>query len=470
MKCVMLAAGEGERLKEYEGTLPKPLCRILGLTLIERVLLTFSKCGINQFLLATGYKSNEIKKFLGDGSKYGVSIEYQYNPQWYKGNGSSLHALKERLSGSERFLVTMSDHVFQPEAVSEFVDYVRDDEGSFLLTDSRIDRVRNLADATKVNVFADGTIKAIGKQLKEYVKIDCGVFCLDYDIFRALNEVSKHGKYKLSDGIDYFVNRIGKIGTVDIGDYYWQDIDESEDISAAQKKMLSALPDPKDGTVSRHLNRRISMRITKCISRFSISPNQISLFVFFLGMSAGLLFFLGKSLFAGLLAQSSSILDGVDGEIARLKHAKSTIGALVDSLLDRYVDTIIIAGLIYYAYLRTQTLWVLILGAMTLAATPLSMVLKDRFNLLFGRPYNSTRMDGIVRFFLPNRDGRLFLVMIGGIIPKLLLPVLFLLAFSSNIQIITRVLFIKRKLEKKHRKPFPMELKEHSEIHSSLVE
>lgn len=469
MKCVILAAGEGERLREYKGSRPKPLCRILGISLIERVLLTFSECGIDHFLVVTGYKSKEIEKSLGDGAKYGVSIEYYHNPQWYKGNGSSLHFLKDRFSRNERFFVTMSDHIFQPEAVRMFINHVRDNEGLFLLTDPRINHVRNVADATKVAVLLDGSLNTIGKELKDYLKIDCGFFCLDYEIFKALDEVSKYGKYKLSNGINYFVNNLGrKIGTVDIGDYYWQDIDECQDITCAEKKMLSALPDPKDGMVSRCLNRRISIRITKWVSKFSISPNQVSFLTFFLGTFAGILFFLGKPLFAGIMAQVDSILDGVDGEIARLKHAKSTVGGLLDSLLDRYVDTIIIAGLVYYAYFRTRSVWALILGTMTLAATPLSMLLKDRFHLLFSRPYDSSRMDGVTKFLLPNRDGRLLLVMIGGIVPKLLLPILFLLAFGSNIQIITRVRLIKRKLENKSALPVDVKRKELAETHSSL--
>lgn len=469
MRCVILAAGEGERLKEYKGDLPKPLIPILGMSLIERVLLSLKESGITQFLVVTGYRASKIRKFLGDGSKYGVSIEYYYNPCWYEGNGSSLHVLNQELS-DERFLVAMSDHIFQPEAVNKFVNWVEENGGLFLLTDSRKDHIRNIADATKVAVLPDGTIMAIGKELKDYSKIDCGLFCLDSDIFRALDEVMKAGKYKLSDGVGFLVNKLGrKIQTVDIGDFYWQDIDEREDIIFVERKLLSSLPNPKDGIVSKYLNRRISIPITKRISKFSISPNQMSFLVFFLGIFSGVLFFLGKSVFAGLLAQVDSILDGVDGEIARLKHAQSKLGGLIDSLLDRYVDTVIIAGLVYYSYLITRSVWALILGVLTLAACPLSMVLKDRFNLFFRQPFDSSKMDGVAKFLLPNRDGRLFLVMVGGLIPKLLLPVLFLLALGSNMQIITRVLLIKKKLEKTREKS-PEAGKEEllPEIHSHL--
>jgi len=469
MKCIILAAGEGERLKECREDLPKPLCRILGIPLIERVVLTFSEAGMNRFLIVTGYKGDEVKDLLGDGSRYGVSIEYHHNPQWHKGNGTSLHVVKKAIGTDERFLVTMCDHLFQVEAVKKFVHYVTHNQGLFLLTDRRRDHVRNLAEATKVDVGPDGTLKTIGKKLKKCSEIDCGLLCLDCDIYEALEESFKEGRYRLSEGIDYLVNQLGRtIQTVDIENFYWQDIDECSDISCAENKMLSTLPSPTDGVVSTYINRRISIPITKFISRFSISPNQVSFFVSIVGILSGVLFFLRRPLPAGVLAQVNSILDGVDGEIARLKHVHSTLGGLLDSILDRYVDTVILAGLVYYAFLRTRSLWALVLGTAALAATPLSMTLKDRFYLYFGSPYNSRRMDGIIKFLLPNRDGRLFLIMIGGIVPRLVLPVLLLLAVSSNVQIVSRVLLIRKKLEETKTRRLTAERKRLKEMRSSV--
>ena len=53
MRAVLLAAGEGKRLRPYFDR-PKPLVRLLGLALIERNILSLRECGINDFIIITG--------------------------------------------------------------------------------------------------------------------------------------------------------------------------------------------------------------------------------------------------------------------------------------------------------------------------------------------------------------------------------------------------------------------------------
>ena len=96
-----------------------------------------------------------------------------------------------------------------------------------------------------------------------------------------------------------------------------------------------------DGPISKHINRPISKWITSKITDYPLTPNQISIAVFFISVFSGLIismegyFFL---LLGALLAQLSSILDGCDGEIARLKLLKSKFGRWLDQVLDRYSE------------------------------------------------------------------------------------------------------------------------------------
>ncbi|MEE9170911.1 MAG: NTP transferase domain-containing protein, partial [bacterium] len=74
MKGLILAAGLGIRQKENGDS--KPLISLLGLSLIKRVILTARKSGIKEFLVVVGYNGKKIRKYLGDGRKLGVKINY----------------------------------------------------------------------------------------------------------------------------------------------------------------------------------------------------------------------------------------------------------------------------------------------------------------------------------------------------------------------------------------------------------
>ncbi len=108
-----------------------------------------------------------------------------------------------------------------------------------------------------------------------------------------------------------------------------------------------AKPKPTDGLVSRYLNRKVSTRVTRLLLRYapSVSPNTVSLLTAVLGWLSALLTALGYHVIGGVLVQVSSILDGVDGEIARATGRVTRVGGFLDAILDRYVDITIIASL-----------------------------------------------------------------------------------------------------------------------------
>ncbi|GAJ06237.1 unnamed protein product, partial [marine sediment metagenome] len=65
MKALIIAAGEGSRLGNLTKDKPKPLVRLLGLSLVERVILTAKEVGIDEFIIVVGYLGERIKEKLG---------------------------------------------------------------------------------------------------------------------------------------------------------------------------------------------------------------------------------------------------------------------------------------------------------------------------------------------------------------------------------------------------------------------
>jgi MurNAc alpha-1-phosphate uridylyltransferase len=76
MKAMILAAGRGERMRPLTDSVPKPLLRIGGQTLIERHVYALARAGITELVINHAWLGEQIEKALGDGDAYGVSIRY----------------------------------------------------------------------------------------------------------------------------------------------------------------------------------------------------------------------------------------------------------------------------------------------------------------------------------------------------------------------------------------------------------
>lgn len=120
-----------------------------------------------------------------------------------------------------------------------------------------------------------------------------------------------------------------------------------------------------DRFVLKWIKRNLSARITPRLLRFTwLRPWLITVCSAGFGMAAGSAFALGSGLLGGLLAGISQILDGVDGQFARLTNRQSPSGAFLDSVLDRYSDGFMVLGLVILNVKLGYPGWLLfILGA-----------------------------------------------------------------------------------------------------------
>ena len=433
MKAVIIAAGKGRRINHMTNGKPKPLLEILGLSLIERTILAVKKCGISEFVIVTGYKGKMIKEKLGNGERYGVNIEYVRNKDWNKENGLSVLVAEKKVG--RRFLLFMSDHIFDPGIVKDLLKTKK--KTCLLCVDRNPKEYIDMNDATKVRIKNDRIVD-IGKSLKEYDAVDCGIFLLTGDIFEAIKASMRKGDTSLSGGIKVLARK-GKIKIFDIGERFWIDVDTIEDYKHAENLLLKSLIKENDGPVSRYINRKISTRLTKFLVKTRIGPNDISLLSFLLAAVSSLLFIAGNHLYtalAGVVAQISSIVDGCDGEIARLRFENNPQGAFFDASLDRYSDSFIILGMTYAYWMLTGFSLVWIIGFMALLGTLINSYTagkyKAEFQKVFGYRISKIKI---------GRDVRIFLIMIGSIVNQIL-PTLLLIALLTNLENFRRIIVL----------------------------
>src|SRR5207247_7599786 len=128
----------------------------------------------------------------------------------------------------------------------------------------------------------------------------------------------------------------------------------------------------REGFMSRHFERKISLAITRRLAVTRITPDVMTLVSLAIGL-AGAPFFLSSSpayqLTGALLFLLHSILDGCDGELARLKFMESRSGAILDYWGDNLVHVAVFASIAIGWGLAIHALWPLFLGALLIASS-----------------------------------------------------------------------------------------------------
>ena len=130
--------------------------------------------------------------------------------------------------------------------------------------------------------------------------------------------------------------------------------------------------------INRWIYRPLAWPIVQLLKPTRVTPNQVSVFSFIIGMVGAALFTMGSYRWfvaAGILAQLSAIVDCVDGMLARAKHLGTEYGKYLDIFLDRIVDFSLIAGLSYGMYRATGRIGILILGLLGCALYNLHVTL-----------------------------------------------------------------------------------------------
>ena len=203
------------------------------------------------------------------------------------------------------------------------------------------------------------------------------------------------------------------------------------DISNVEKSLYHGLIKETDGFMARHLNRKISLAITRQLINTSLTPNQMSLISIGIGLIGALLLsfpIISLQVFGALLFLLHSITDGCDGELARLKYMESRWGGLLDYWGDNIVHAAVFLGIGLAWKKATGLMIALWCSGFAIAGSLLTAGLVYAMTMRSGKDdgpvYTSTSRKGkkdrwvIIADFLSRRDF-IYLVVVLAIFGKL---------------------------------------------------
>lgn len=316
-QAVVLAAGEGSRIGEET---PKQLCRVAGLTLLERTLRSLQIAGIKEVYVVVGYQSDLVQKHLG--AKYaGMRILYVYAEDWAKGNLYSFLAAQD--FSHNDFILCMCDHVFDSQIVEKLMNVNLD--GTLILA---VDRVQQSSDDTLV-WEQNGWIQEIKKGLPEWNSVDTGVFRCSPRIFQYAKTAAEKGGTELAECVEQ-VATAGEAQILDVSGFYWVDVDTPDDIKRAKQVLAQHTQKARGASdvVAHYLNRPIENWLVSHLSDSRVTPNMVTIVSNILAYLTAGLFLFGWLLPASLLTFVVGVVDGVDGKLARIRHQTTRLGKL----------------------------------------------------------------------------------------------------------------------------------------------
>lgn len=242
MKAIILAAGIASRLRPLTDTMPKCLLKIGRRCLLQRAFDGLIANGINEFVVVTGYRHEQIEEFL---NLYypGQKIHFIYNEVFASTNNIySLWLTRSEADGQEVLLLD-SDILFDPQIVARLL--VSEKSNVLALNDHPLSE-----EEIKVTVNEDGDVKEISKvcSIRQAVGESIGIEKMSpvytTALFRELEQMI------LKEGLDnIFYERAFErlipqghtFGVIDTTDLYSVELDTVEDFKQAQKLIPSSL-------------------------------------------------------------------------------------------------------------------------------------------------------------------------------------------------------------------------------------
>jgi CDP-L-myo-inositol myo-inositolphosphotransferase len=396
------------------------------------------EAGVDVFHVVTGRESEKLEIFLRDlAGRLNVPITTIHNSEWASTeNGASVLKASDCLR--EPFILLMADHIFEPEIIKRLLSTPPEEGTIRLAVDADLNNpLVDLNDVTRV-LYNRDLLKDIGKGLEMYNGFDTGIFYCTPVIFDALEKTVQSGDSSLSAAVRYLAGE-GRVKVTDISGRFWIDVDDKHRLDHAEKELLKRLRyKSNDGPVSRYINRPLSTRLSRILVRYPLTPNQISLFSFLLSLTGASLFFIGgypALVSGGIIAQVASVVDGCDGEVARLKFLKSSYGGWLDAVLDRYADAFLLLGLGWHGYKEGMGPLYLLTGTLAIIGSFMVSYTAVKYDEMMRRMRGRLFLSG----FRIGRDIRIFLIFLGAVTGRIFF-ILTVIALLMNLEAVRRLI------------------------------
>jgi len=203
MKAVILAAGEGTRLRPFTATEPKVMIPVANKPILEYVVDAIVKNGIRDIIMVVGYKRQKIMSYFGDGDDFGANIDYvvQKNQPPTDGTAHALYQTKNKID--DEFILFPGDNVISKKTVSDLLENM--DEYTLLITRSETPSKYGVVTLKRGGENVDTLVEKPEKSPSHL--ISTGIYSFQPDIFDHIEEVMGEDNYDIPSAIDKIMEK-----------------------------------------------------------------------------------------------------------------------------------------------------------------------------------------------------------------------------------------------------------------------
>ena len=265
MKAVVLAAGEGTRLKPITLTRPKHLIRVGGKLLLEHCLNALKAVGIEETLIVIHYMGDAIRTYFGDGKNFGLRISYVEQKE-VLGTGNAVSIAEPYVK--EDFVLVYGDLLFSVDALKKVVAIHEREKPAATMAVVPVEKPENYGIVELENSRVKNIIEKPSRDKAPTNLANAGIYVFSTEIFEKIKKTkaSVRGEWEITDAISLLLKEKTVLG-VEISKDEWLDIGRPWDLLKANRWILQRTEHKVLGTVENgaHLIGPVSVAETSRI-------------------------------------------------------------------------------------------------------------------------------------------------------------------------------------------------------------
>lgn len=264
MKAVILTAGEGTRMRPLTTTRPKTMLITGGKPLIQYNIESLRDAGIKDITLVVGYKREVIEEYFGDGSEYGVKINYAIQD----GQLGTAHAIASAEKFiDESFIVLNGDIIVSYDLIRNLIEKYATRTSNKVKSVLTLIEVDNPSNYGIVSILNDKIIEIIEKPEKESAPsnlANAGIYLFSTEIFDAIREteLSERGEYEITDSLKIELEKGYEILGL-ISREPWMDVGRPWELLKCNQDFLSKMEENIQGEIEDNVTIRGPLHLGK---------------------------------------------------------------------------------------------------------------------------------------------------------------------------------------------------------------
>lgn len=240
MKAVILAAGEGIRLRPLTLTRPKHLIAIGGKPILEHILDSLKVAGLNEALIIAYYMADKLQQFFDNGSRFGIELKYTLQ-DGVRGTADAAGLASSYVD--EDFLLIYGDLVVTPDIIKKVIGFHEEEKPAVTMAVAPVDNPEHYGIVKLKGHYVTDIIEKPSPEVAPTNLANAGIYVLSPKIFEKIEQTppSKRKEQEITDSLRLLIQEKKSVLAVRIPREEWLDIGRPWDLLEANRRILSRM-------------------------------------------------------------------------------------------------------------------------------------------------------------------------------------------------------------------------------------